>query len=123
MIINIVGFTNPFLCLQDGTTFQDVFKDLFPPEVIVTVETNDALVPALESGLCNVIAQYPHTLQHSFVAAEGFTGDLSVYEVTNKTLTKSFETWMTTEKDREWSQFVKWVMEGMYINCYQISCV
>ena len=101
------------ICVKEGTTFEDVLVSLFPPEVIVTVETNDALVPGLELGICNVIAQYPHQLQHSVVAADGYTGNSTSYEVTTTTFTKSFETWVTRPDDRVWSQFVKWVMEAL----------
>ena len=101
------------ICVRRGTTFEDAVHEHFPAVRVVTVSSNDALFESIDQGLCNVIVHYPHILQYSAMQAEGYQGDSSSYEVTTKTYTKSFETWMTRPDDRVWSQFVNWVMEAL----------
>ena len=101
------------ICVTGGTTFEDVLRELFPAVRIAVVPSNDELVTAIGRGLCNVIAHYPHIVEHSAVQAGGYLGDASTYEVTTKAYTKSFESWLTRPGDRVWSQFVNWVMEAL----------
>ena len=100
------------ICVVAGTTFVEKLREFgVKDEFMVLQSAGFLLAEGLRMGTCNVVAGGVSDLSRSNIEAGGYFGD---YQVGRKVLSKDPLALVTLSDDREWSNFVFWVVQAIF---------
>jgi general L-amino acid transport system substrate-binding protein len=100
---------NILICVNTGTTFEGIVKEIFPERVIVSRE-GDAL-GGLADGSCNVIAGGITDVSSTSVRDAGYEGP---YQTGSGRYSKDPLAMVTRQDDAQWSKFVYWIVSAIF---------
>mmetsp|Transcript_22792 Transcript_22792/g.47345 ORF Transcript_22792/g.47345 Transcript_22792/m.47345 type:complete len:238 (+) Transcript_22792:855-1568(+) len=119
------------VCVNEFTTWYPRTQELFPPDVLVPVPSDDAMYAGLEAGDCNAFSGEGVYVLLSTAVENGYTGgdmmmevggDMDPAEVSRSapgwhiganTYSKEPLAMVTREDDPQFSDFVNWVLQGL----------
>lgn len=97
------------ICVNSGTTFEEILKELFPSRVVVSRD-GDAF-QGLVDGECNAIAGGVVDVSSTSVRASGYDGP---YQIGSNRYSKEPLAMVTRQDDPQWSKFVYWVVGAIF---------
>jgi len=99
------------ICVEAGTTFEVIMKELFPDQFVVPVESVPATVQGLASGICNTVAGGVGDVAISVIRAIGYQGE---YNVGANRYSKDPLALVTRQDDPQWTSFVNGVVDATF---------
>jgi hypothetical protein len=99
------------VCVNQGTTFEDRLKTLFPERFIVPRQSGELTVEGLVSGECNVIAGGVVDVSLTSIRNTGYDGP---YQTGSGRYSKDPLALVTRQHDEQWSAFVYWVVSSIF---------
>lgn len=100
---------NILVCVNVGTTFEEIVKKIFPSRVIVSREGN--ALEGLADGSCNVIAGGITDVSSTSVRNAGYEGP---YQTGSGRYSKDPLAMVTRQDDIQWSKFVYWIVSTIF---------
>ncbi|KAG7340723.1 glutamine synthetase II [Nitzschia inconspicua] len=100
---------NILICVNIGTTFETIAKEIFPERVIVSRD-GDAL-GGLADGSCNVVAGGVTDVSTTSIRSAGYEGP---YQTGSGRYSKDPLAMVTREDDIQWAKFVYWIVNAIF---------
>jgi general L-amino acid transport system substrate-binding protein len=108
---NSTSCTGVHVCAVEGTTYIALIEEFIPGASITTSLNMEGVYQNFIDGTCNVLASDQFALAESAVRAAGYSGE---YETIDSFHSRDPLSLVTRDGDPVWSDFVNWVVEGLF---------